>query len=139
AGYAQPVSPVRLEPRVLVHDQALVADQVTVAEVVALEAGWVVIHRSQAGNLDRVIGVAAVQAGVTRNLTVTIQRALATPTLYLLLHRDAGQPGVYEFPGPDAPIIVSNPPMLAFQITGLPSQSRAPATIGATQTPPVAQ
>ena len=52
AGEAQPVSPIRLAPQVLVHDQALVADQVTVAEVVALEAGWVVIHRSQAGNLD---------------------------------------------------------------------------------------
>ena len=82
--------------------------------------------------------MAAVQVGVTRNLTVTIERALATPTLYLLLHRDAGQPGVYEFPGPDAPIIVSNPPMLAFRITGLPGQSRAPATLVATQRPPVA-
>ena len=39
AGYAQPVSPVRLAPRVMVHDQALVADQVTVAEVVALQDG----------------------------------------------------------------------------------------------------
>jgi hypothetical protein len=122
-----------------VYDQLLFTDEVTVAEVVAPQAGWIVIHCSQDGNLAAVIGLAPVHAGVNRNVTVPILRALATPTLYVLLHSDAGQPGVYEFPGPDAPLIVSNPPMLAFQLTGLLSQSPALATVGPAQDPPPEQ
>ena len=134
--HAQTVRPPVLTPRVVVHDQLLFTDQVTVAEVVAPQAGWLVIHCSRDGNLAAVIGLAPVHAGVNRNVTVPILRTLATPTLYVLLHSDAGQPGVYEFPGPDAPLIVSNPPMLAFQLTGILSPNPALASIGPVQSLP---
>ena len=70
--------------------------------------------------LPIMIGLAPVHIGVNPNVIVKINRALVTETLNALLHVDAGQRGVYEFPGPDAPVIVSNPPLLAFHITGLP-------------------
>ncbi len=137
--HAQTVRPPALTPRVVVHDQLLFTDQVTVAEVVTPQAGWLVIHRSQDGNLAAVIGLVPVHKGVNYNVTVPILRALATPTLYVLLHSDAGQSGVYEFPGPDAPLIVSNPPMLVFQLTGLLRPSSALAPVGPAQTPPPEQ
>jgi hypothetical protein len=120
AADAQIVTRETLTPRVTVQDQALADDQVTVAEVVAPQAGWIVIHRNQDGNVGALIGLAPVHTGVNTNVTVKINRALATETLYALLHLDAGQRGVYEFPGADAPVIVSNPPLLVFHITGLP-------------------
>lgn len=123
---APTVSSTKLKPRVIVHDQPIVAGQITVAEVATPQAGWIVIRRSQAGNLDAVVGLASVSAGINTNVTVEIDLALATTTLYALLHSDAGERGVYEFPGADAPIIVSNPPMLAFAVTDLPSTSGSP-------------
>ena len=63
------------------------------------------------------LGLAALRAGVNTNVAVAINGELATATLYAVLHSDGGQANVYEFPGADAPIVVSNPPMIAFQIT----------------------
>lgn len=117
---AQPISPTRLKPRLIVRDQQLVDDQITVAEAVVPEAGWVAVYRSQDGNLDTMIGLAPLSAGVNTNVVVEINLTLATPMLYALLHTDNGRRGIYEFPGADTPIIVSNPPMLAFQLAGLP-------------------
>ncbi|MEZ4863122.1 MAG: hypothetical protein R3C14_17515 [Caldilineaceae bacterium] len=123
--HTQTLSQAKVQPSVVVDDQAIVDGKVTVAEVVTPQDGWIVIHRSQSGNLDAVIGLAPVKAGLNRNVVVTINVDLATETLYALLHSDLGQQGIYEFPGADAPIIVSNPPMLAFHITGLPDNAAA--------------
>jgi hypothetical protein len=112
----QIIAQTKLKPRILIHDQSMVAGQITVAEVVVTQAAWIVIHRDQAGNLGTAIGLAALRAGVNTNVTVEISPELATATLYAVLHSDGGQPNVYEFPGADAPIVVSNPPMIAFQI-----------------------
>lgn len=120
--HAQAILQPKLKPLVIVHDQSIVDGQITVAEVVAPQDGWIVIRRSQTDNLDSVIGLALVRTGMNTNVIVKLNLGLVTETLYTMLHIDAGQRGVYEFPGADAPIIVSNPPMLAFQITGLPSK-----------------
>jgi Bacterial SH3 domain len=122
---AQAQAPVA--PQVLIHNQSIVAGQISVAKVVIPHNGWVVIHRDQQGKLGTAIGLAPVRAGSNSNVAVAINEELATATLYVLLHSDAGQPNVYEFPGADAPIIVSNPPMLAFQAAALPTQPSAAA------------
>jgi hypothetical protein len=55
-----------------------------------------------------VIGYAPVAQGVTTNLVVKIDSYTATPKLYAMLHIDAGKKGVYEFPGPDVPVMVDD-------------------------------
>jgi hypothetical protein len=67
-----------------------------------------------------VVGYTAVQQGQNDNVTVEIDQTQATPTLYAMLHQDAGTTGTYEFPGPDTPVEVNgNVVMQSFQVTGL--------------------
>ncbi len=111
-------------PYIIVRDQAIVDNHVSVAQVFAPQDGWLVVHRDVAHNPREAIGLAAVRKGLNTNVMIPINATPinATPTgviLYLLLHADEGELGVYEFPGPDAPIILSNPPMIPFRITGL--------------------
>jgi hypothetical protein len=95
-----------LDPRVLVSAQSLAGGSVTIAELISAGPGWLVIHIDAAGKPGPVIGYAPVAAGLTRNLVVKIDVAKATPTLYAMLHVDAGKVGTYEFPGADVPVMV---------------------------------
>ena len=79
-------------------------DSVTVARVVAVQPGWVVIHRDDGGAPGAVIGHAAVDAGVSNNVVVPVDAGQATSTLHAMLHVDDGEAGVYEFPGADVPV-----------------------------------
>ncbi|GAB4550126.1 MAG: hypothetical protein OHK0023_15540 [Anaerolineae bacterium] len=62
---------------------------------------WMVIHATTEGN--PVIGQQFVPAGVSFDLVVKIDPTKLSPELIAMLHDDLGQPGVYEFPGPDVP------------------------------------
>jgi len=90
---------------VMVEDQAIEGDavvgNVTVNEVVSNGTGWVVIHNNLFGHPGGVIGYTPVESGVTRNVTVTIHTFVATDTLFAVLHEDAGEEGVFEYPIPD--------------------------------------
>lgn len=89
---------------VTVEDQTLgEGNTVTVASVTADVDGWIVIHAQADGAPGPVIGNAAVTAGENSNVSVEIDSAQATETLYAMLHVDEGEAGVYEFPGPDGP------------------------------------
>jgi LPXTG-motif cell wall-anchored protein len=106
-------------PSVTVSDQAIENDMVTVDEVVSDGQGWIVIHADQDGTIGPVIGWAAVQDGTNTDVSVEIDTANATETLYAMLHTDAGEMGTYEFPGADGPVqveggVVAQP----FAITG---------------------
>lgn len=107
-------------PSVTVADQADNNDTVTIAKVVSNGPGWLVIHKEAAGAPGPVIGYAPVKNGENDNLVVKIDSYSGTPTLYAMLHVDAGKVGVYEFPGPDVPVMVKgamvSPP---FKVTGL--------------------
>ena len=96
-----------LTPSVTVEEQ-LIGDSnsVTIAQVVATQPGWLVIHRDDDGSPGAVIGHAAVDAGVNDDVVVAIDPAQATNTLHAMLHVDEGQVGVYEFPGADGPVTV---------------------------------
>ncbi len=106
---------------VAVADQAISADNtVTIAEITAAVPGWLVIHAQADGKPGPVLGHAPVAAGFNENITVEIDPAGATDTLYAMLHVDAGTAGEYEFPGDDGPAVdadgnVVTPP---FAVTG---------------------
>ena len=51
------------------------------------------------------IGKTAIKAGTTTNLSIALDTQVANGAkLWPMLHIDVGQPGVYEFPGPDVPV-----------------------------------
>ncbi len=80
------------------------------------------IHADNNGQPGTVIGHAAVQDGVNKDVQVQIDTAQATPTLYAMLHTDAGAVGTYEFPGPDAPVQVNGQTVVQpFNVSGLGS------------------
>jgi len=94
-----------LSPFVRTSDQAIQDDMVTVDATFMTQAGWVVIHTTNAeGKPGPVIGYAALPEGFSSNVPVTIDTASATPKLFAMLHVDAGTAGTYEFPGDDVPV-----------------------------------
>ena len=101
-------------------DQAVVNGTITIAEVRAVQAGWVVIHRDQGGIPGAVIGKTFAPQGTSRNVTVRLETAVNTgDKVWPMLHIDAGTLRSYEFPGPDAPVIVAEN-IIMQQISVLP-------------------
>lgn len=104
-------------PSVSVDSQAVVDGRVVIAKVVSAGAGWLVIHIQADGKPGPVIGFSPVRDGVNLNVAVDVDTAKVTESLFAMLHLDAGSLGVYEFPGPDAPVKASGGiVMKAFQV-----------------------
>jgi plastocyanin len=95
---------VATPPMVSVSDQDASGGTVRIARIVAADPGWIVIHTEQNGGPGPVVGYAAVPAGESDDVAVEIDPAAATPTLFAMLHVDAGTAGAYEFPGADVPV-----------------------------------
>lgn len=93
---------------IVVKDQKVVNNTVTIESVTAAKAGWIVIHADQNGQPGDVIGHAAVAAGKSSDVKVTIDSSKATAKLYAMLHIDAGKIGTFEFPGADEPVKDNN-------------------------------
>lgn len=96
-------------PSIQVRDQVFsVRDgeiAVAVPELFATENGWVVIHRDDNGAPGAVIGYAFVEAGPNYEVDVTLTEEVEGDIdLWAMLHTDAGEAGVYEFPGADVPV-----------------------------------
>jgi plastocyanin len=88
-------------------DQAITNGSITVANVTASVDGWIVAHLDEGGKPGKVIGNTAVKKGDNKNVTIKLSEAVATGgKLWPMLHIDAGVIGTYEFPGPDAPVVV---------------------------------
>ena len=95
------------DPAITVMDQAVLNGMVTIGNVDAPVAGFVVIHADENGAPGHVVGVAPIPQGVTDNLAVMIDGAMSTPVLHAMLHVDDSEPGVFEFienPSADAPV-----------------------------------
>ncbi len=107
-----------LKPSLTVVAQDVIRGAITIAEAVAPEKGWIVVHADDAGSFGPIIGQAPVEAGVHTELTVYIDVDAATETLYAMLHVDGGVFDVFEFPGPDMPVLEEGDPISpAFAVT----------------------
>ncbi|HRE49697.1 MAG TPA: hypothetical protein PLD47_18385 [Aggregatilineales bacterium] len=115
---AAPATPAKAAAAVVAVDQALSGAVVNVPEVTADAPGWMVIHATSEG--FPVIGKTYVPAGTTSNVMVIIDVNAATAENLAMLHIDAGEAGVYEFPGPDVPVKDSYDKVIAppFKILG---------------------
>lgn len=96
-------------PAVAVADQASDGTSVTVDSVVAVQPGWMVIHSDDGDKPGPVLGQTQVISGVNYAVTVSLDPPLAGDSkLWAMLHVDEGEAGVYEFPGADGPVIISD-------------------------------
>lgn len=77
-----------------------------IPEVVSDRAAWIVIHADQNGEPGKAIGRAKISAGTTSDVYVDLDVRSATLNLYAMLHVDEGKPGIFEYPGADAPLTV---------------------------------
>jgi hypothetical protein len=119
-------------------DQAISNGTLIVAEVNASQDGWIAVHIDQGGKPGPVIGHAAAPKGKTTNLAVKLEQDVPVGgSVWPMLHIDAGKIGTYEFPGPDAPVVVNNNivmkqvKIIAASTTAGPAQPAAmPATGG---------
>jgi glucose/arabinose dehydrogenase/plastocyanin len=93
-------------PSVVVEDQEIAGESIIVADVVSEGAGWIVIHAEENATFGPIVGFSPVSDGANPDVSVSLDLANVTDTLYAMLHTDAGTVGEFEFPGPDEPVIV---------------------------------
>jgi LPXTG-motif cell wall-anchored protein len=140
---APTVAPVAAAPAaaatdaVAVSDQAITNSSITVANVTASAAGWIVAHVDEGGKPGRVIGHSAVKQGDNQNVAIQLSEAVAVGgKLWPMLHIDAGTIGTYEFPGPDAPVVVGgNIVMKQIAVTAAAAAPTNLPTTGGTDAP----
>ena len=115
-------------------DQAINNGTIIVAEVNATQDGWIAVHIDQGGKPGPVIGHAAAPKGKTSNLAVKLEQDVPVGgKLWPMLHVDAGKIGTYEFPGPDAPVVVGgNIVMKQITITAAAAAPAKPTTLPTT-------
>lgn len=78
-----------------------------------MKPGWIVIYTDQNGQPGTVLGYAAVPAGISEDIKVTIDTAKETNKLIAMLHIDAGKIGTFEYPSPDVPVKNGNSNVMA--------------------------
>jgi hypothetical protein len=102
-----PLASAQATPSVSVSDQAIINGTLVVDRVVSAGPGWIVIHAQADGRPGSILGFTPIPDGESTNVGVEIDASKATPTLYAMLHTDAGELGAWEFPnGPDVPVRV---------------------------------
>ncbi len=100
--------PINAAPSIT-YEGSLDGNTLTVANAVIDVAGWLVIHADNGGTPGAVLGYAPLVPGANHDVTVTLDEAGMTETVFPMLHYDTGELGVYEFgqvEGADGPVIV---------------------------------
>lgn len=84
---------------IYVHDQETNLGVITVDQVVAAEAGWVVVYKRADLTTDMIVGYAPVAKGANQGVRVTLEgkRMEDVKTLWIRLHVDLGKKGVFEW------------------------------------------
>ena len=93
-------------PSVIVFDQPLINDTVTVHRVVTLQQSWVTIHADENGQPGMILGAEPVPPGERLEIVIPINVDDMTVRLHAVLYADLGVQGAFEIPGADTPIFV---------------------------------
>ena len=108
---------------IMVSDQEVRDNSIVIDEVFMPRPGFVAIHADANGAPGPVVGYSPIPEGVSVDIPVRIEAAIATETLYALLHSDAGMLGEFEFPGPDEPLDENGTGATAvFRVSGLETE-----------------
>ncbi len=95
-----------LAPKVIISDQSIQNGMVIADQVVSNGPGWIVIYTVTGGQPDSAVGSARVHDGANLAVMIRVDATKATSTLHAQLHKDAGEVGVFEYPGADTPIVI---------------------------------
>ncbi|MCA9912742.1 MAG: hypothetical protein KC496_05320, partial [Anaerolineae bacterium] len=101
--------PINAAPSIT-YEGSLDGNTLTVSNAVIDVAGWLVIHADNDGTPGAVIGYAPLVPGANHDVTVTLDEAGMTETVFPMLHYDTGELGAYEFgqvEGADGPVVVN--------------------------------
>lgn len=129
-----------LLPSLATHAQTLAGRRVTIDTVVAAQDGFVVVHaldRNGDAVISPPLGVAQVEAGVTRYLGVELDDTLleeygydGPKAIVPMLHVDDGN-GAYEFPdGPDLPVMADGAALVSPLTLSMPAMGQASVATG---------
>ncbi len=92
---------VTFPPDVFILDQPVVDGQIVIERVVSDGPGWVVVHFDEEGDLGLIIGFSPLQDGVNEQIVVPLVETAVTDPMYVMLHRDTGDIGEFDFPRDD--------------------------------------
>ncbi len=99
-------APIWLVPHIRAANQIIVGGDgqaapnpaLTVASVLAADPGWLVVHSEQNNLPGQIVGMIAVPAGLSTNLTIdNLDPAKLTPRLWLMLYEDTGTVGTFDY------------------------------------------
>jgi hypothetical protein len=94
-------TPTPIPTGLIIPDQTITDDGlIVVTELIAPVDGWLVV-RAAGGENGPVLGVTAVPAGRSADISLQIDPLTAVPDLQVIFHLDQGQTGLFEYPGPD--------------------------------------
>lgn len=106
-------------PELAVSDQEVTSEgEVRVDRVVSPGEGWVALHSDALGEPGGIIGQTYVAEGENENVLIRFDWREATPRMYVVLHHDAGESGLFDFPGADEPVAINSLPVtIPFNVT----------------------
>lgn len=93
-------------------DQIGAEKTITVDEVYAPDAAWIVVHKAVDGAPGDRVGLARVKAGTSKNVKVELTEKMLPEQLIVAVHADRGTPEVFDFDmmdklgSPDQPYFV---------------------------------
>jgi hypothetical protein len=87
-----------------VQDQSIdETGEILIGSVTVPAAGWLVLYSDAAGSPDEVLNTAALDAGTTTDVILSVDPYQVTQVVHLQLWRDEGVRGEFEPNGPDEP------------------------------------
>ncbi len=100
------------DPSIKVEDQQLDENgQLLIDRVVSPVEGWLVIQQEEDGRAGGILANASIAVGENRTLEIEVDPLALGDGLYASLFIDEGQPGVFEYPGPDVPMLNESEPV----------------------------
>lgn len=100
-----PSDPATIEATLLVDDQTTDGTVVEVAQItISATAGYLVLHADADGSPGGILATEPVAEGTTADVRLEPAAPLSSGPYWVMVHRDAGVEGVFEFPGPDEPV-----------------------------------
>ena len=111
------------QPLVVVADPAQLDGSVLRVQSVCLpDEGWIAVYRNAGGSIGDTMGYAKLPAGsIPAEIPINLSepRPFGQP-IWIVLHADKGQVGVFELPEPDLPIWINGKPAVFYAMVGQP-------------------
>ncbi len=106
-------------PALSVADQEVTTEgAVRVEGVTSPDNGWVALYEDVLGEPGNIIGQSPVPEGESAGVVIRFNWREATPRMHVVLHQDAGELGLFDFPGVDQPVVMGDAPVsIPFNVT----------------------